>query len=156
MTCWATVATMMHSWKFNRSDMIETALRDIGEMYLRMFQRDAGLSANDKPAFLRAAGLRVEAPQNYTVDGWAGLVRRFGPLWVTTNEGSGQMFAIHARIVTAVFGHGTPSGTSMIIVDPADGAVHTEIVADFVKTFEDVARIDLGASGDLRPQVVHY
>jgi hypothetical protein len=167
MTCWATVATMMYSWKNNQSVDIDTALSAIGQTYLNLFRTNQGLSAGDKPGFLLAAGLKAEGPQNYTAEGWAGLIQNYGPLWVTTNEGALSanvgcdmtQFAIHARILTAIFGDGTPMGTSVVVVDPADGSVHTdETLLTFVQKFEDVARIDQcgDSNADLRPQVVHY
>jgi Papain-like cysteine protease AvrRpt2 len=163
--CWATVATMMYSWKNNLSTDIPTAMKAIGQTYFDIFNKDTGLDAADKPGFLIAAGLKAEAPQNYAAEGWAKLIDLHGPLWVTTNEGvlstaagPKKQFAIHARIVTAIFGDGTPAGTTMVVVDPADGKVHTETMLVFAKRFEDVARIDVGpgGDGDIRPQVVHY
>jgi hypothetical protein len=55
-----------------------------------------------------------------------------------------------------MFGDGTSDGTDIVIVDPTDGKVHIESLKEFVGKFEDAARIDLGTSGELRPQVVHY
>jgi hypothetical protein len=169
MACWATVTTMMHSWKQNRSLEITTVLKTIGQRYVDIFNNNDGLDAADKPAFLQAAGLKAEAPQNYTAEGWAKLIRAHGPLWVTTNEGvlsartncASNKFAIHARVLTAISGDGTGAGTSLIVVDPADGKVHSgESLLTFAKRFEDVARIDTQKCGnldaDLRPQVVHY
>lgn len=154
MACWATAATMMHSWKKNQSISIEAALSEIDPNYLEIFEINKGLISNNKPGFLLSAGLRSEAPQNYTTQGWANLIRRHGPLWVTTAEG--QNFSIHARVMTAIFGDGTGNGTTVVIIDPADGAVHTEKLSIFDQKFEAVARQDLGNCGELRPQVVHY
>lgn len=165
LTCWATVATMMYSWKNNQSVDIPTALAAIGDTYLSMFRQNKALSGADKPGFLLSASLKAEAPQNYTIDGWANLINQFGPLWVTTNEGTlssgcgtDQQFAVHARVLTGIFGDGTPDGTSMVVMDPGDGQQHTETVSTFVQKFEDVARIDQcsDTNADLRPQVVHY
>jgi len=156
MTCWATVATIMYSWKNGQSFTIPTALAHAGANYVTMFNNNQGLSGSDKAGFLTAMGLRAEGPQNFTADGWAHLIAGHGPLWVTTNEGTHQNFSIHARVMTAIFGDGTGNGTTVTIVDPADGRVHTESLTTFVQKFEDVARIDLGQGADLRPQVVHY
>jgi papain like cysteine protease AvrRpt2 len=156
MTCWATVATMLYSWKNNRSDSIPSTLGKIGSTYLELFKRNQGLSSSDKAGFLFSMGLKAEAPQNYTAEGWAALIRQHGPLWVTTNEGTQKSFSIHARVMSAIFGDGSASGTSVIVYDPADGQVHTETFGIFARKFEDVARGDLGGAGDLRPQVVHY
>lgn len=156
MTCWATVATMLYSWKNNRSETIPSALGKIGSTYLELFRRNQALSGSDKAGFLFSMGLKAEAPQNYTAEGWATLIRQHGPLWVTTNEGTQKDFSIHARVMSAIFGDGSVSGTTVVVYDPADGQVHTETLGIFARKFEDVARLDLGRTGDLRPQVVHY
>jgi hypothetical protein len=152
--CWATVATMMYSWKNNGSYDIETALAKIGNTYLDIYKKNSGLSPKDKSGFLYSAGLVAEAPQNYFPRGWNDLLKKYGALWVTTAEGVG--FSVHARILTGIFGDGTFDGTSLTIADPADGRIHTETVTVFAKKFEEVARQDLGSGGELRPQVVHY
>jgi hypothetical protein len=147
---------MMHSWRTNQSLSIEKAIGQIGTSYLAMFKSDQGLSGSDKPAFLSAAGLQSEAPQNYTAEGWAKLIQAHGPLWVTTNEGDQNKFSIHARVLTSIVGDGTAKGSNVTVVDPADGRVHTESLDVFAHKFEDVAKLDFGGGGDLRPQVVHY
>ena len=126
-TCWATVATMMYSWKNNRSETIESVLDRLGSTYLAKFtnsDRDQqGLDAADKDAFLRAMELKAEAPQNYTAEGWAKLLKQHGPLWVTTNEGSPsttqearKQFSIqYARVLTGIFGDGSPDGTTVVV-----------------------------------------
>jgi hypothetical protein len=154
MTCWATVGTMLTSWKNNSSYDIPTALAAIGQKYVDMFNANQGLAPGDKQAFLTAMGATFEAPQNYLASGWDQLLRQYGPLWVTTAEGAG--FSIHARILTGISGDGTFDGTTLTIADPADGQLHTETVTAFAQKFEAVAIGDLGSSGELRPQVVHY
>jgi hypothetical protein len=147
---------MMYSWKTSRSETIPSALSKIGNTYLDMFTRNQALSGSDKPGFLFAMGLKAEAPQSYTAQGWAELIRRYGPLWITTNEGTQKRFSFHARVMSAIFGDGSSSGTTITVYDPADGQLHTETLGAFVSKFEDVARADLSRTGDLRPQVVHY
>src|SRR3954449_12424834 len=69
-TCWATAATMLLSWKDQKSYPIKTSAEKAGAQYAKMFDDDQGLDRAKKPAFLRALGLKTEAPQNYTVEGW--------------------------------------------------------------------------------------
>lgn len=152
--CWATAATILYSWKRNASLDIAQVMDSVGGDYRSKFDADMGLSASEKPDFLTRMALRAEVPQSYTIPGWEALLRRNGPLWVTTAEGSG--FSIHARVLTGIKGDGTAAGTSFKIVDPGDGAVHSETVETFLRKFEGVARQDLGTGGDLRPQIVHY
>jgi hypothetical protein len=154
MTCWATTATIMRSWKTNSSMTIETAMAAAGAGYLAQFKANEGMSGAAKPAFLQAMALKAEGPQNFSIAGWEKLLRTHGPLWVTTNEGSGKNFAIHARVITGIDGDGTAEKTFFTIVDPGLGAVVRESVATFIQKFESVARADQAT--DLRPQVVHY
>lgn len=154
MTCWATAATMMQSWRNDASYTIEAVMDSAGPAYRAKFDADDGLGAGEKPMFLRRLGLRSEVPMSYTIQGWERLLRQYGALWVTTAEGAN--FSIHARIIAGIRGDETADGTTFSIVDPADGQRHTETITDFVRKFEDVARQDLGHRGELRPQVVHY
>lgn len=153
-TCWATVAAIMYSWRNKRSSRIEDVLQLAGPKYVRLFRDDRGLTSADKPEFLNAlGGLKSEAPQSYSVEAWAKLVRDYGALWVTSDEGRVGRFSIHARVVTELEGDGSSTGTRFTLVDPADAQFHSESVSEFVAKFEKVARDD-GAQP--RPQVVHY
>lgn len=156
MVCWATAATMLQSWKDQAGYDISTVMLKAGQTYVDKFNSNFGLSGSEKPQFLKAMGLVAEAPQNFSVQGWAGLMKAYGPLWVTTNEGAGQNFAIHARVLTGIHGDGTPSGTTFKVIDPAGGTAYDETITVFVKKFEDIANNDLGQGADIRPQVVHF
>lgn len=156
--CWATVATMMHGWKNKASFTISDAMNAAGSKYHAMFTKDQGMPGADKAAFLSTLGLHAEAPQNYTAEGWAALLKKHGPLWVTTDDRPDGQFAVHARVITAIKGDGTASGTNFTLIDPATGQVVTETVMGFVAKFEKVARDDLAVTKgqSIRPQVVHY
>lgn len=155
-TCWATVATMMVSWHDQASYMIDAAMGRAGAEYQSMVKNDQGLLGRDKPAFLAAAGLQSEAPQDYTVEGLAELIQKFGPLWITTDESPDENFAIHARIVTSMSGDGTIDGTILQINDPADGQQHGESFNTFMQKFDRVAFDDLRTHAPMRVQVVHF
>lgn len=151
MTCWATVATMMMSWRDNMSYSIETAMDDAGAAYRAKFDNDQGLLGSEKPMFLAAMGLKGEAPMSYTVSGILTLLEMYGPLWATTDEDQTETFAIHARIITGMFGDGTIDGTSLRINDPDGGRQYIESFRTFANKFEEVA-----GTGDLRVQIVHF
>lgn len=158
MTCWATVASMMIMWKRQQSLPIETALASIGARWVGKFQRNEGLTSAEKPIFLAAAGFQSQPPMNPTIDGWANMLRRYGPLWVTTDEAPGAPFAIHARILRGISGDGTPDGTTMEIVDPAGGRMYTESFTRFQAKFEEEANA-MVRDRDPRPfrvQIVHW
>jgi len=150
--CWATVTTMMIGWRRQRSLSIEDALASVGDTYLTLFRGNGGLTAAQKPAFLAAAGLVSESPQSLTTEAWEGLLREFGPVWVTTDEDTGPDFAIHARVVVGIHGDGTPAGTSVEVVDPSDGSRGPEAFLAFLKKFEE----ETLQRGTLRIQIVHW
>ncbi len=154
MTCWATVFTMMVSWRNNQSMSIPDALSSVGQAWVDKFNNNEGLSSTDKVQFLQQAGLVAVPPMNPSIEGWAGLIRDFGPIWVTTDEGSGPSgWAIHARIVTGIHGDGSAGGTMLDIVDPGDGSAYTESFATFIPKFEREAATP---GMPLRFQVVHW
>lgn len=154
MVCWATVATMMIGWKNQRSAAIETVMAGIGTMYVNKVKKNEGLSAAEKIPFLKAAGLTPEYPQSLTIGGWEHLLRTYGPIWVTTAEGSDANFGIHARIISAIRGDGTPEGTNLTITDPALGNTYPEKFSDFLVKFEREVRVSQDWDG--RIQIVHF
>jgi hypothetical protein len=154
-TCWATAATMLISWK-KGPQTIQQAMDNAGVIYGLKVKADSGLAGSEKPSFLQAVGMKAEGPQTYSVAGWQQLLKNYGPLWVTTNEGTSQRFAVHARVMVGISGDGSPSGTFVTLLDPATGSKTSETIQSFTKKMEDIARADLGQGADLRPQVVHY
>jgi uncharacterized protein YycO len=150
--CWATVFTMLYSWKEGQSIRIEDALAQVGERWVRIFQADTGLSSGDKVGFVAAAGLVAEPPMNPSVEGWERMLRDYGPIWVTTDEAPGLPWAIHARVITAIRGDGTPSGTQFTIIDPAGGRQYTESIATFMPKYEE----EVLRTGHTRIQILHW
>ena len=155
-TCWATAATILYSWRTQTSSDIATFLSTASPRFLPMFQADQALPGSQKGDLLQSLGLITEPPEDFSVDGWARLIQNYGVLWVTTNEGAGQSFSAHARILKGISGDGDPDATFMDIVDPGDGSEYSESVTNFTRKFDDVARADMGAGVKFRPQVVHY
>lgn len=151
-SCWATVFTMLRSWRRQQSLRIEDALATVGKQWVDLFTADTGLPGSQKSEFLTAAGLVAEPPQSYSLEGWEQLLRNYGPIWVTTDEAPGKAWAIHARVITAIKGDGTPEKTFFTIVDPAGGKQYQESIATFIpKYHEEVIR-----AGYMRIQVVHW
>ena len=149
--CWATVYTMLHSWRRQQSMSIETALGDAGQRWLDIYNADTGLTGADKVDFVAATGLVAEPPQNPSVAGWEQMLRTYGPIWVTGDEAPGAAWAIHARIMVGIQGDGTPTGTRFTIIDPAGGRRYTETVATFLPKYEEEVR----RTGYMRIQILH-
>ncbi|UPK68717.1 glycoside hydrolase family protein [Chitinophaga filiformis] len=154
LVCWATVATMMISWRDHRSTSIETAIGAIGANYLAKYKANQWLLATEKVPFLNKAGFEFKYPQSLTISGWEQLLRTHGPIWVTTAEGSDAKFGIHARIMTAIKGDGTPQGTTLTIIDPGTGTTYPEKFSDFLVKFEREVRVSDDWDG--RIQIVHW
>lgn len=155
MSCWATVFTMLTSWKRDQSVSIEDALGDVGQQWVTLFANpNAGLSYDDQPDFLAQAGLQAEPLMSHSVEGWEQLLRNYGPLWVTTFGGdNNNLWSAHARIIKGIIGDGTPSGTKFEIIDPAGGQSYEVTVEKFLPDFEREARL---AGYEPRLQLVHW
>jgi hypothetical protein len=160
MTCWAAVVTMMLSWRDQISYTIEHAMDLAGPVYMLKFNKsktndkEGGLLGSEKPPLMTALDMIGEAPMSYTINGLKDLLQTFGPLWVTTDENPTEGFAIHARVITGIFGDGTVDGTSLRIIDPAGGRRYTEGFRLFAKKFEEEARDSKAKT--LRIQMVHF
>ncbi len=149
MTCWATVATMMISWKDKKSYTIEAAMDKAGAKYRAMFDANQGLPAEEHGDFAKACKMTGEPPMCYTVNGMRELLELHGPLIVIADEAPGDLWAIHARVVRGIYGDGTVDGTSLRINDPAGGHQYTESFRAFSKKYEEVADAP-------RLQVMHF
>ena len=154
LVCWATVTTMMISWKRQQSLSIETAIGGIGAFYLNKYKNNQWLTADEKIPFLKTAGLLFEYPESLSIGGWERLLKNNGPIWITTAEGTDAKFGIHARIMTAINGDGTSDGTTITVVDPANGTSYPEKFSDFLLKFEREVRVS--SAWDGRIQIVYW
>ncbi len=152
MACWATVFTMMKSWRSQREMTIEQGVGTVGQKWVDIYKADTGLMGDDKPTFISSAGLVAEPPQSFSIEGWENLLRNYGPVWITTDEAPGAAWAIHARIITGIYGDGSPERTCFKIVDPAGGRRYEESIAVFIPKYEEEVR----RTGYMRIQVVHW
>lgn len=110
MSCWAASAAMLVSWRDSISLTDEMIASGIG--YWTEYVNS--LPPDDVYA-LHAWGLVEEEPQTYTVDGLANLLDAYGPLWAAAAAGEDA----HVRVITGMFGDGTPDGTFLMLNDPA-------------------------------------
>jgi hypothetical protein len=148
--CWATVYTMMISWRDGIGYDIRAAVEAVGEDYRDMFDADQGMPPGEFRNFLRAAGLRAEPMANLPPSQWVRKLRRHGLLWVgamATTAGG-----LHSRIVQGVRGDGTSAGSSMMMIDPADGVRYPEPFYKFAFKYE---RAILGVGGEYF-QIRHF
>lgn len=153
-SCWATVTTMLVSWRDKQSRSIKDVMASIGDEWLELFNasKKKGLPFNKHEQFLAAAGLVAETPQSFTVEGWENLLRIYGPLWVSSDEQLGYGTRFHARLVVGIHGDGTPEGTDLTIIDPGSGKRFKEKFSHFVKKYEELVH----ETGLTPPQIIHF
>ena len=132
MSCWATAIAMMLSWKKSMSLNPKTIADELG--YTQQFN-SSGLHPEDTKVF-KYWGLTWDAPMCYSVQGFADMLKAYGPVWL-----AGNSRAPHVRVVIGMTGDGTPDGTKLIINDPAGGKRYTRSFTKVMGSMED-----LGAS----------
>jgi hypothetical protein len=151
MSCWAAGAAMLVGWRDRVSINPSEIAKGIG--YWSQYNKN-GLDANDTTMF-QYWGLTPEAPQSYTVEGFAHLLKDNGPLWVASAEPGP-----HIRVVTGMSGDGTPDGTTVYINDPLQigmtkfsmpnsGSQYTETYHQFQDKQDSLAMTELKTPGAL-------
>jgi hypothetical protein len=140
MSCWATVYTMIRSWKDQTPHEIGQAVERVGERYRRYYDLDIGLPSDEFGPFLSDAHMTHQPMINMTIDGWESLLRNKGLLWVGTLAGIDPSSGLHSRIIEGMEGDGGPDGTFMKIVDPDGGRRYREGFRVFLRKYEDAFR----------------
>jgi hypothetical protein len=123
MSCWAAMYTMMYSWRHQMSIPVETALQELGQHYVDVYNRDTGLSISDNRSLATAAGMIAEPLQNWGIDGWADMLRRHGLLWTSYAWKSGNRRGRHIIIFYGLR-YDPAKGQMVLYVDPSDGQRH--------------------------------
>lgn len=144
MLCWAAAATML----VNARDRSAKEIKDVVAMadannpfgnYAERCAKNIGLQPTEIDTFVKAVGLKIAAAVNFTVDGWASLMRRKGPLGVCSLTPQ-----LHIRVVTQIIGDGSYFGTQALVHDPYQGRPYLETLPSFAQQYENVAK-----AGDL-------
>jgi hypothetical protein len=151
LVCWATVYTMMVSWKRQQSFGIRDAVAGVGTHYAELFDQNHALAPGEIPGFMRTAGLSMEPMRNLPLGEWGRLLRRHGLLWVGTlnSDSSGR----HARIIEGFYEDDSSIDRSFFkIIDPAHGRRYNESFRRFVATYEGAFTF----VNDIYFQIRHY
>lgn len=151
MACWATVGTMLMAWNDRVNYSIEGAMDQLGSDFRNIFESNSGLSPNRIEDFANATGMTVEYQRCETPESIAQLLENHGPIIIIDDEDSTISFAIHARIITGVYGNDDGSDTFLNIIDPNQGQVYDESFIDFSNKYEAMAE----ANG-WNLQMMHY
>ncbi len=139
-TCWATVITMMDSWRRQQSLPVATVLAAAGQEWVDRYQRGEILSPEHSESLYTALGLVPIRSFNPTIEGWETLLRQYGPLYV--DVGYGQSAMTHAIIVTGITGDGTAAGTTIKYIDPAGGTRIDRPFAEFITEYESPGAVN--------------
>lgn len=140
MACWATVFTMMASWKYQASFDIASAIAKVGEKYLKIYQANTGLPSAEFGPFIAAANMGCEPMMNLAVPAWERLLTRYGLLWVGTLATVSPDSGLHSRIIEGITGNGPLGGTSFKIIDPGGGRRYNEGLSTFLNKYEGAIR----------------
>lgn len=141
MGCWATVYTMMKSWKDQASYPIRDAVGAVGVKWRDYYDASfatppQGLPSSEFGPFLVAARMSHEPMMNLTIEGWVSLLRRHGLLWIGASVTINPNTGLHSRILEGMAGDGTPNGTTMNMIDPDGGRQYVEPFMVFLAKYE--------------------
>jgi hypothetical protein len=132
MTCWATVAAMMMSWRDQQSYPIDVAMGQCGTKWLNMFRSNQGLPGSEHAQFADAAGMEYEPLACHPGESWENMLKAHGPLAVVTAN------PFHARIMIGIKGDGSDTGTEVELLDPDGGRRYKMNFGTFSQAFEGV------------------
>jgi hypothetical protein len=155
--CWAAAAAMLLSWKNNLPCTDIAAAQTAGQIYVDAFNQQTGLLGSQIQGFANALNFKTEAPQNWTPDGYNQLLTTYGPLWIGTAIFSGTKVYKHVRVLYALKGDGTFDGTIASLIDPfpTSQTFYQESLTQLATELEEIAKQDLEAGDELKPQVIH-
>src|SRR5262249_248329 len=136
-------ATMLVNWKsgIKRSIPQVVALGGVRfvQIYNSSFARPPqGINPTDEADFYKALNLKVIKGLIPSIEGWAEILTKNGPLSITVDAKPGQGF-IHALVVTGLDGDGTAKNTIITYVDPAGGVKRDVSFEGFLKLYEGSA-----------------
>jgi Papain-like cysteine protease AvrRpt2 len=152
-SCWATVITMMLSWKQNKSLSIDDAITSLGGDFKQILDDGNGLSSDKVQALATATGMTIENQRCESAESLYNLLKIYGALCVlnTNASNSNSTALVQARIITGIDGDTLASGTILKIIDPNQGKSYDESFETFAATYESMTE----ANG-WSIQLMHY
>jgi hypothetical protein len=153
---------MLTAWKESRRPYDDDPLRTIsraGQKYVGIYNGDSGLLSGDKDDFLVRMKMQAEPPASNGPQYYADLMKKFGPLWITTDAATALgAFSPQGRVLTQIAGPPTPDGAGVYFtfINPKTGTTETDSFADFISAFEPEVIDNKDTTVPLTPQVVHF
>lgn len=161
MGCWATVYTMLKSWKDGRSWTVSEAVSDLGSQYLDTYVQNSGLPGGSELQFVEDAEMLAEPPANYSLTGFNEMLSNTGPLWITLGDGINS----HALLLIGIYGKKMEESAEAYetaifeFIDPLTGGFTYRPAIEFMQDFEREVAVIVMASADdvpLRWQILHW
>ena len=161
MDCWATVYTMMISWRDKTDYTIASALSNLPDEYSEYYAKNRGLPGGQENAFVENAGMTARPPAAYFLFGYVNMLRDHGPLWIITGDG----ISSHAKLLIGIYGPSLEEKVSAYekaifeFIDPLNGSYEYQTAFNFMDDFEKEARwiVDTRQDDqDLRWQILHF
>ena len=144
-SCWAASVTMILSWA-QQTCLDPGTLTDIPG-FQDAYEKN-GLKTANATSALSTWGLVTEAPQDFTADGFLGLLDQYGPLFIAANVGTDTAVANHARVVTGydkdqdIVYINDPWGANMPNFVPTNpGQTYTMSYADLLAQIDSLATV---------------
>lgn len=149
-SCWASVLSMMFSWKEEKIISEENILSPYNE-YLEVYKNSdkAGITFKQEVALYQKLGLETEKQLNPTIKSWVEMIDTYGPLSITI-DARPPFGIIHAILILAIYGNENGLDTKVTYADPADVAIHEMDFLTFIKMYESKYSVDWPI------QIIHF
>ncbi|MGC4038711.1 MAG: papain-like cysteine protease family protein [Chitinophagaceae bacterium] len=151
-SCWATVLTMLFSWKEQRRENTDSLLKRFGNKFVQLYRQSAtrGIGISDEIELYQKAGLTIMRQLDPSIEGWAEFIRNFGPLSLTVDASPPFGGTVHAILIVGIRGKTDGSNTTLYYIDPQDGELHTTPFMTFLKMYEAKFAVDWPI------QIIHF
>ena len=151
-SCWATVYTMMRSWREGKKFAIAEALEKPGKQYVQMFKNGWMLPPSQMREFWTRGGLTLRGFATFPEYLWYEFLRNHGLLVVGTASNLPPVTGLHLRIMEGISSFGTLSDCYFMIDSAWGGKKYPERTFDF----ETKYNLAMSLGGGAHWQVAHY
>lgn len=143
-SCWATVLTMLLSWKEQKLLNIDQVVSRFGKNYESLLARSAheGISITDEIELYKKADLGIMRQLSPSIEGWEYFLQQYGPLSVTVDAKPPYGGTVHAILVTGIYGRKDATDTMLSYIDPLTGAESMVNFMVFIKMYEAKYSVD--------------
>lgn len=152
MTCWATVYTMMRSWREGKKFAIAEALEKPGKQYVEMFKKDRSLPPAQFRDFWTRGGLTVRGNAIFKDYIWYDFLKTHGLLAVGTSSAISLVQGLHLRVMEGINCKGVPTDCYYFIDSGWGGVKYAERAFDFESKYS----LAMAIGGGAHWQVAHY